>query len=65
MSNEIDLNDGLAALLRLKYACEIGDGIDQHCAPDIEIAIDEVKRLRAIIFEHTAPLDWREAYAPE
>lgn len=38
---------GLAAINRLLAACESGDGIDQHCAPDLQAARDEIVRQAA------------------
>ena len=35
-----------AGIARLAYACEIGDGIDQHAADDIWAMIDEIDTLR-------------------
>lgn len=37
-------DSGLAAINRLLAACESGDGIDQHCAPDLQAARDEIVR---------------------
>lgn len=55
------LDDGLSSISALIEACERGDGIDQHCGPDLVIARDEIVRLRANVAQLTQERDTAQA----
>ena len=61
MYSKIDGDDGLASANRLLAACERGDGIDQHAAPDIMAARAEIVAQRAALERARALLaKWEE-----
>lgn len=57
MYSKIDGDDGLASANRLLAACERGDGIDQHAAPDIMAARAEIVAQRAALERARAALE--------